>query len=255
MEVKMNIMALLELEQLVVKRLFELTKMNMSGTGHKLQKHIAKALQTRSKTLQTALHCYNEAAMVFSPPHRQLTWQEVIDFTFLSDIDLLRNPEGNARAQEEIEWLNIEICQFVTYIKDEKVFLLAKEAQIRETDPELAFFVRRYCLQPERFDTIHMKLRAFVDEAGPRFTGTLEPGVRRATEVQPEPMNVDVSEEERELVNAVEAELQRGRVLESEDDEEWETDDSDDEFEGELLAEEMEAVMVLAVDKENDNED
>ncbi|KAJ6535833.1 hypothetical protein DFH09DRAFT_1043118 [Mycena vulgaris] len=161
-------LAMNRLKQLVVKRLFELTKMNMSGTGYKLRKHIAKALQTRSKTIRAALQRYNEAAMSFSPPRHQLTWQEVIDFTFLSDFDILRDPERNAAirpwatpgarelmdtyfkikcVREEIKRLNIEIHRFVTYIMDKKVFLLVKEAEVQEMDPDLAFFLRRYRLQ------------------------------------------------------------------------------------------------------------
>ncbi|KAJ7819633.1 hypothetical protein B0H14DRAFT_3473004 [Mycena olivaceomarginata] len=166
MEKKMDILvrhyrlALNKLEELVIKRLFELTKMNMSGTGYKLRKHIAKALQTRSKTIRTALGRYNAAATSLDPPRRTLKWEEVVEFTFLSDFDLLQDPEGNAvirpwatpaaralmdthfkilRAKEEIQRLNIEIRRLVTYIRDERDFLVAKEEEIRETDPDLAF--------------------------------------------------------------------------------------------------------------------
>ncbi|KAJ7853198.1 hypothetical protein B0H13DRAFT_1643142 [Mycena leptocephala] len=154
-----------KLEELVVKRLFELTKMNMSGTGYKLRKHIAKALQTRSRTIRAALDRYNAAAAALDPPRRTLSWSEVIDFTFLADFDILRDPEGNAalrpwatpgarelmdthfkieRAKEEIHRLNIEIRRLVTYIQDERVFLLAKEAEVRETNPQLGFFIGKY---------------------------------------------------------------------------------------------------------------
>ncbi|KAJ7893040.1 hypothetical protein B0H13DRAFT_1886533 [Mycena leptocephala] len=85
-----------KLEELVVKWLFELTKMNMSGTGYKLRKHIAKALQTQSRTIQAALGRYNAAAAALDPPRCTLSWSEVIDFTFLVDFDILRDPEGNA---------------------------------------------------------------------------------------------------------------------------------------------------------------
>ncbi|KAJ7318464.1 hypothetical protein DFH08DRAFT_1036242, partial [Mycena albidolilacea] len=152
-------LALNKLEELAIKRLFELTKMNMSGTGYKLRKHIAKALQTRSKTIRTALGRYNAAGTSLDPPRRTLKWEEVVEFTFLSDFDLLRDPEGNAaicpwatpaaralmdthfkilRAKEEIQRLNIEIRRLVTYIRDERDFLVAKEEEIRETDPDLA---------------------------------------------------------------------------------------------------------------------
>jgi hypothetical protein len=54
------------------------------------------------------------------------------------------------RAKEEINCLNIEIRRLVTYIRDERVFLLAKEAEVRETDPHLAFFIGKYRMQRGR---------------------------------------------------------------------------------------------------------
>ncbi|KAJ7609967.1 hypothetical protein FB45DRAFT_982293 [Roridomyces roridus] len=47
------------LESVVVQRIFELMKMNQSGTGYKLRKHIAKSLQARSKAVRNALERYN----------------------------------------------------------------------------------------------------------------------------------------------------------------------------------------------------
>ncbi|KAJ6469232.1 hypothetical protein DFH09DRAFT_955260 [Mycena vulgaris] len=156
------------LETLVVRRLFELTKMNMSQTGYKLRKHIAKALQVRSKTIRRALTRYNAAAAALTPRRRSLTWAEVIDYAFLSDFDILRDPNGNAAlrpwadpaarhlmdcffkiepAREEITRLNIEIRRLVTYIRDEKEVLLKKESEVSLTDPHLAFFIGKYRLQ------------------------------------------------------------------------------------------------------------
>ncbi|KAJ6480191.1 hypothetical protein C8R45DRAFT_802259, partial [Mycena sanguinolenta] len=87
-----------------------------------------------------------------------------IEYTFLSDFDLLRDPDRNATirkwaepatcqildtyhkihcAWEEIVRLNIEIKRFVTYIRDKKEFLV-KEHEIAVDDPELVFFIRRY---------------------------------------------------------------------------------------------------------------
>ncbi|KAJ6541151.1 hypothetical protein DFH09DRAFT_1249459 [Mycena vulgaris] len=161
------------LETLVVKRLFELTKMNMSQTDawYKLRKHIAKALQVRSKTIRRALTRYNTAAAALTPRRRSLTWAE--------------------RAREEITRLNIEIRRLVTYIRDEKEVLLKKESEVNLTDPHLAFFIGKYRLQRGRFDETHMKrLHTMVKKLGSRFTGTLVPGVRREEEVE------EVEEEE-----------------------------------------------------------
>ncbi|KAF7342696.1 hypothetical protein MSAN_02027500 [Mycena sanguinolenta] len=41
--------ALDHIERVIVERLFEMTKIHQSGTGYKMRKHIAKALQARSK--------------------------------------------------------------------------------------------------------------------------------------------------------------------------------------------------------------
>ncbi|KIK15125.1 hypothetical protein PISMIDRAFT_16727 [Pisolithus microcarpus 441] len=54
--------ALDNVECLVVSQIFELSKMNQSGTGYKLRKHIGKALQTHSAAICTALSQYNTAA-------------------------------------------------------------------------------------------------------------------------------------------------------------------------------------------------
>ncbi|KAJ7902392.1 hypothetical protein B0H13DRAFT_2274934 [Mycena leptocephala] len=137
--------ALDNLERLIISRMFELTKCNMSGTGYKLRKHIAKALQARSKALQAAITRYNEAASALTPPRENLDWVDVVEYAFLADFDLLRDaredirqepwalPSGRAamdqhykilRAHEEIERLNVEIRRFVTYMRDEEDFLL-----------------------------------------------------------------------------------------------------------------------------------
>ncbi|KAJ7915783.1 hypothetical protein B0H13DRAFT_2231808 [Mycena leptocephala] len=144
--------ALDALEGLVVARMFELTKVNMSDTGYKLRKHIAKALQVRSKAIKTALDTFNKAAAALTPPRCELTWEEIVDYAFLADFDLLREgredirgepwaqPAGRAamdqhfkllRADEEIARLNLEIPRLVTYMRDEEQFLTRQEDRLR----------------------------------------------------------------------------------------------------------------------------
>jgi hypothetical protein len=62
--------------------------------GYKLRKHIAKALQVRSRTIRAALGRYNTVAKALK--RRTLTWMEVIEYAFLSDFNILRDPTGNA---------------------------------------------------------------------------------------------------------------------------------------------------------------
>ncbi|KAJ7748011.1 hypothetical protein B0H14DRAFT_3897197 [Mycena olivaceomarginata] len=169
--------ALNELEGLVVARMFELSKVNMGDTGYKLRKHIAKALQARSKGVKSALERYNNAAAAMTPPRNQLTWDQIVDYAFLADFDLLREgredirsepwaqPAGRVamdqhfkllRADEEIARLNLEIPRFVTYMADEKRFLVYHERRLAEQgSAALAHQVRMQRMERERFNDLH----------------------------------------------------------------------------------------------------
>ncbi|KAJ7821021.1 hypothetical protein B0H14DRAFT_2253421, partial [Mycena olivaceomarginata] len=82
--------ALDHLQGLIIARMFELAKCNMSGTGYKLRKHIAKSLQVWSKAIKTAIGQYNEVAEAMTPLKPTLNWEEVVEYVFLADFDLLR---------------------------------------------------------------------------------------------------------------------------------------------------------------------
>ncbi|KAF8184332.1 hypothetical protein K438DRAFT_1907876 [Mycena galopus ATCC 62051] len=151
------------LEGLVVKRIWELTKVNQSGLAYTLRDHIAKALKARSKAIRNALNRYNTVATVLDPPGCLLTWAEVVDYTFLSEFDILRNPDTTS-----------SICAWATPAasQDKRTFLVQWESEIKAQDPVLAFFVRK-------FDNVHSKrLQAIKDKLGPALTGTLQPGIR-----------------------------------------------------------------------------
>ncbi|KIK40552.1 hypothetical protein CY34DRAFT_24782 [Suillus luteus UH-Slu-Lm8-n1] len=151
--------ALNALEGLVVACIFELTKLNRSGTGYKLRKHIAKALQTRSSTIRSALDHYNAAALSLTPPRRTLKWDKVIEYAFLADFDLLRDARQDisqrpwatpaarqatdlyfkmCRAKEEVLRLNNEIRRLVTYIHDKECYLQDCYTQLEPSCPALA---------------------------------------------------------------------------------------------------------------------
>ncbi|KAJ7724758.1 hypothetical protein B0H16DRAFT_1333263, partial [Mycena metata] len=104
-------LALLKLERLVVQRMFELTKMNLSQTGkslrYKLRKHIAKALQVSSQAIRNTLNSYNTGAKSIVPPGHQLSWGAVIEYAFLADFDLLRKP---AKLNEVRPWATPSAC-------------------------------------------------------------------------------------------------------------------------------------------------
>lgn len=155
-------LALDKLESLVAARLLELWKMNIPGTGmvtinvhscvvnwavfagYKLCKHIAKAMQARSKAVCTALANYNAAVAALESPRPLLEWEVVVEYAFLAEFNLLRFSRRDVqsepwaqgsgcaamdlhfkirRAKEEIERLNVEIRCLYTYMRDKDAFL------------------------------------------------------------------------------------------------------------------------------------
>ncbi|KAH7904942.1 hypothetical protein BJ138DRAFT_1118930 [Hygrophoropsis aurantiaca] len=188
--------ALDTLESLIVSRIFELTKMNRAGTGYKLRKHIGKALQTRSAAIRSALERYNKAAQAVSPPRRTLEWDEVVEYAFLADFDLLRDARQDisqrpwatpnarfamdtyfkiCRAKEEIERLDIEVRRVATYIWDEDRYLRACEDQARLPHPALAHQIAIHRTVRERFNAHHLH-RLNEISILPGFTGSIIPG-------------------------------------------------------------------------------
>ncbi|KAF7984573.1 hypothetical protein HWV62_13791 [Athelia sp. TMB] len=188
--------ALDHVEGLIVARMFELTKMNMSQTGYKERSHLSKALQSRSQAIRTALDNYNTAARALPIPRRQLQWKEVVDYAFLSDFDLLRDaredissktwatPAGRLamdlhykirHAHEEIERLNVEVRRVATFVRDENLYLHHMESKLQHEDPHLAHQVARLRVRRGRFDHEHQRRLIKISKLE-GFTGTIVPG-------------------------------------------------------------------------------
>jgi hypothetical protein len=163
-----------------------------------LRKHIAKALQARSKTVKNTIAKYNEIAESMTPPKPTLNWEEVVEYAFLSDFDLLcegredirgelwAQPVGRAamdqhfkllRADEEIVRLNVEIRRLVTYMTDEEGFLKREEERLRAERKEgLAVQAGVLRMEHGRFTTLHMSRLVKLSKE-PSFTGDILPGV------------------------------------------------------------------------------
>ncbi|KAJ6555622.1 hypothetical protein DFH09DRAFT_1248404 [Mycena vulgaris] len=278
-------LALDALELLIVERIFELTKINQSQTGYKMRKHIAKALQARSKAVRSAIEQYNAAAVTLDPPMAMLTWEQVVEYAFLADFDILRDTRAEVqsrpwtrpayqiamdryfrieRAREEIKRLNVEIPRVVTWIHDENVFLRKMETNLRdpgdksqeeiEAGIQMAVQIGLYRAQRGRFDAGHM--RRFRKLAlTPGFTGSLRRGVaveqqdrlaREAGEMEVDGVESDGVESDGEGWEDIGE--TRVRVADEEEG-------SDEEAEGDVAQEEAVSDMVyqislLAVDGE-----
>jgi hypothetical protein len=61
----------------------------MVHSGYHLRKHIGQALQKRSSAIWTVLDHYNTAALALNPLWLPLKWDEVVEYVFPSDFDLL----------------------------------------------------------------------------------------------------------------------------------------------------------------------
>ncbi|KIM61914.1 hypothetical protein SCLCIDRAFT_25388 [Scleroderma citrinum Foug A] len=129
-----------DLEGLMVQRLFELSKANLSSTGYKLRKQISKAIVKCSTAIRSALEKYNKLAVKQHPPRPTLQYNEVTSYTSLGDFDLLKHSRHNVlvkpwanpthremaikyfkllRAREEIMRLNIEIPRLQAWVDTE----------------------------------------------------------------------------------------------------------------------------------------
>ncbi|KAG6879498.1 hypothetical protein C0992_002109 [Termitomyces sp. T32_za158] len=261
-----------DLEALVVSRMFELTKMNMSQMGYKLRKHIGKALKARSQAVRNALDKYNAAARALSPPRPELSWDLVVEYAFLADFDILSDTRQDVRerpwaapaarimmdeyfkiqrAREEIDRLNVEIQRLVTYMRDEEAYLQDQEKAIATKDSAVAhqIFLQRDRLR--RFNVLHScRLRKLASHPG--FTGCLDPGVH----IQTREDDMEVDEGNEHQVEVAEGSSNGGTSGSKgdEDDTDGDEDNTDgdedntDEDEEALLAEQVHKVIQISSD-------
>jgi hypothetical protein len=79
----------------------------MSFLGYKMRKHIAKALRARSQAIRTAIDRFNDAALVLDPSRAPLQWDNVIEFGFLAEFDLLRDTRQDVPILGPRPWVDL----------------------------------------------------------------------------------------------------------------------------------------------------
>ncbi|KAJ6447723.1 hypothetical protein C8R45DRAFT_850706, partial [Mycena sanguinolenta] len=260
--------ALDQIEKVIVKLLFKMTKIHQLGTGYKMRSHIAKALQSRSKGIKNAIERYNSVALDMDPPMPTLNWEEVVDYGFLAEFNILWDTRDSIRsrlwtrpsyrvamdnhfkilwAQEEIKRLNIEIKRVVTWIEDEDQFLPKKEKEYKDSEPALAVQISRYRQRRARSDDKHMQ-QFWALAKTPGFTGSLLP--RRSVEWQEiQRASRAAAEEEMEVEEPELSEVQSRYRWVPEEEGEWEDeDDEGEEAQGEAVSALLYQMPVLSVD-------
>ncbi|KAG2042380.1 hypothetical protein BDR03DRAFT_1006782 [Suillus americanus] len=85
------ICAVEDLEGLVVQRLFELSKANLSSTSYKLRRQISRAIVKRSGAIRTALDKYNKLAVMQNPRRPTLQYSEILSYAALGEFDILKH--------------------------------------------------------------------------------------------------------------------------------------------------------------------
>ncbi|KAL0567199.1 hypothetical protein V5O48_014800 [Marasmius crinis-equi] len=191
--------ALERLERLVVQRLLELTKLNMSGLGYKQREKIAQALRARAKAIQHALDDYNNAAAAMDPPRPILEWKSILDMVTIADFDILKDTHldlslvswaqthhrecmrlhfGLKRAREEILCLNIEIRRLITGMLDDYADLYhARQHTDQQGEYNLALELNRRITESVELNG-HITIRLLQASELRGFTGSLIPGNR-----------------------------------------------------------------------------
>ncbi|TFK48353.1 hypothetical protein OE88DRAFT_1635156 [Heliocybe sulcata] len=100
-----------------------------------MRQHITKALQHHSQAIQNALKKHNTLAHACIPWHLTLQWNDIIEYSFLGEFDLLRHSRANIRSadwvtlkvlqlectKEELVRLNVKIQHLRTYIRDDEI--------------------------------------------------------------------------------------------------------------------------------------
>jgi hypothetical protein len=139
---------------------------------------------------------FNKIAKSFNPPHRLLKWEDVVEYAFLSEFNLLCNsrddirfkqwstPSAHAlidqyfkilRAPKEIQRLNIKIKCVMAYMRDEPKYLQSMELALRPSNPSLTHQMKLYRKERGQFNHGHVKQFAKL-ALHPDFSGSLAPG-------------------------------------------------------------------------------
>ncbi|EIW81516.1 hypothetical protein CONPUDRAFT_90395 [Coniophora puteana RWD-64-598 SS2] len=208
--------ALDKLEGLIVARIFEMSGLDRPGRG-------TKALKTRSAAIHSALKQYNQAAQALVPPRRTLDWDQVVEYAFLADFDLLRDARQDittrdwakpgarsamdlhfkiCRAREEIERVNVEVKRLATYLRDEDRYLHECEQKLRQTHPALAHQVAAYRSIRGRCNDLHWRRLHDISKLR-GFSGSIEPGKGAGKGVDDEESDSDDADNEESDADSV----------------------------------------------------
>ncbi|KAI6013405.1 hypothetical protein BKA83DRAFT_4063389, partial [Pisolithus microcarpus] len=203
--------ALDELERLVVMRLFELSKIAMSGTGYKLRQQISKALQRRSETIRNAISRYNTQAAALNPPCPPISWKDIAEYSFLGEFDLLCHSRADVRdndwakpafrqatvkffklqrACEELKRVSVEACRLQTFIHDEEAHVAKITDELLTSDHLLAAELKRQHRSHHAINELHLH-RLDQIARHPQYVGSCGVGIRLKNTSIPDEVGIE----------------------------------------------------------------
>lgn len=161
-----------------------------------MRQRIAKALQRRSEAVRKALTRYNEQAAKLTPPRPTLDWKQLMEYSVLSEFDLLRYSRDDIRAKdwtqpahreatvkffqiqrskEEIVRLNVEVLRLRTWIHDETILVERVLTVLDAENPPLAVQLRKWWKQRHAVNAVHIgrldSIERLVGFSGTRGVG------------------------------------------------------------------------------------
>ncbi|KIL64909.1 hypothetical protein M378DRAFT_61735, partial [Amanita muscaria Koide BX008] len=140
--------------------------------------HIAKALNRRSDAVKKAIKRYNDQAELLDPPATSITWQDIAEYTFVGEFDLLRITRSDirkekwtqkayreaavsyyklCRAREELQRLNVEVRRLQGFIYEETRHTETVINQLTTNSPLLAEELRRRWTLRSSINMLHLQ--------------------------------------------------------------------------------------------------
>lgn len=113
-----------------------------------------------------------------APPRQRITWEQVVDYSYLSEFDILRDTRSDVRecpwatqrnrmlmqeffklirAEHELPRLHVEIKRQFTYMLKEEERLKSFAKAVEAEDPALSLQIMLHWVERGRFNNLHRK--------------------------------------------------------------------------------------------------
>jgi len=169
---------------------------SLHGIGYKQRSKISAGLKKHSKVVNAVLNEYNNQAKWLGQP--VLDFQQVTEYTFLSNFELLHSTHNDIteqpwacplicnamtswmkinHAKEEINHLNIEAQRLKTYIWDSSLAQWNVIQHLCQTDPALAAELQE-CHEAQSTTNTLLSQQLCKVELLPSFSGWTMPGMQ-----------------------------------------------------------------------------